>query len=290
MLVAVGAAPVAHGADRVLARVPVPVPLASHGDTLAYSRVDEAGRWRLVIWANGVARDLPVNPSDRPFDVDLGKGSRGSRVEAVYSECEGRDDCVLRRVDAATGESLENEMGTLAGDTRPSAHEGHVVWRTGSTLRTGHMGNPTGRSSRVAGPLPNGWDLGENRRLLTTTGGFRPAKDRTDVHLRLAGKVLHNASSGLLSSVRFGRPTLTATHAWVAQVRYGGAGQRFVRVHLRTRRKTMATGRGGMQDAVPVGDRAAYLWSGSGIEGECSAPGDPATPCEVRLTGRLSYR
>lgn len=284
----------ARAADTLIAEFPEIVPISARAGLLAYSRQAEAGRWQLVLWENGVARDAPVPTREAPFDVDLGFYPGG--VVAAYSRCAAYVTCDLYRFNlAGTRERRLARVSTAKRDeTRPAIHGGQVVFARGTELWTGLTDEPNSTPRRLSGTLPNGWDL-VGGRLLTTTGGFRPGLDRTDVYLRfgqvgLSGRVLHHSASGLLSNVAFPRPTLGGRYAFVAQVRRGAAGQRFVRINVRTGEHQEATGRRAVILAVPLGDRVAYLSGGGAEASACSGPDDPPAPCQLRITPPLSYR
>jgi hypothetical protein len=293
VLFALAVAAPAGAADTLIGEFSEAVPISARGELLAYSRQDERGRWRLVIWEKGIPRDLPVGSREKPFDVDLGFHPGGAA--AAYSRCERRRSCDLYRFDLQTGDEvrLARASTARADETRPAIHGGQVVFARGASLYRGETDDPDGRVRRITGKLPNGWDL-HGGRVLITTGGFQPGKDRSDVYLRLItgdrSRQLAHAASGLLSSVDFPRPTLTGRRAFVAQVRRGAAGNRFVRVELRTGRRTEATGRGGVHFAVPLGDRVVYVTSNTNEPGMCTEPGDRPQLCRLLVTPPLTYR
>ena len=277
----------AQAADTLLAQSSEVTPLSSRGGLLAYSREDERGRWRLVLWENGVGRDAPVRSRERPFDVDLGYG--GGRAVAVYSRCEKRRSCDLYKLNVQTGREQRLRRYSRRGsdETSPVVH--------GSTIVFARGGDAWANRRRIGTALPNGWDLRGNR-LLTTTGGFDTRRDRTDVYLRYgrigrSSRVLAHGASGLLSSAEMLPPTLFGHYAFVALIRRAASGQRFVRIDLRSGARAEARAPRGLQAAVPLRDRVAYVRSDSDVSGSCTHPEDGSGgPCRLYLTPPLSYR
>src|SRR4051812_13543959 len=74
----------------LIATEPAPTPISAfRGQALWSSAVSTNGnrRYRLRLWANGVARLLPVRSRTIPFDAQLGRDRSGHPV-IVYSRCE----------------------------------------------------------------------------------------------------------------------------------------------------------------------------------------------------------
>lgn len=87
---ALGAAPAAHAADRLITRDPTAANVTSHGGSanVVWARVGSDGRSRLVQRIRGRNRDLPVRPKAGLFDPDIGTNAQGQRV-IVYTRCAG---------------------------------------------------------------------------------------------------------------------------------------------------------------------------------------------------------
>jgi hypothetical protein len=83
----------ARAADTLLAEVDEPTPIRAYADVQVWSTFDGTV-YRLTIRRAGAIATLPVAPSRRPFDVDVGP-DRAGRPLLVYARC-GRD-----RVDAS---------------------------------------------------------------------------------------------------------------------------------------------------------------------------------------------
>jgi hypothetical protein len=80
------AGPAAAG-DEVIATLPPQTAIDALGGHVLWSVPDATGKsWRLVDFSHGTQHELPLRPSSAPFDVDLGRDSKG-RVAAVYSRC-----------------------------------------------------------------------------------------------------------------------------------------------------------------------------------------------------------
>ncbi len=75
----------AEGADTVLAPAPGAAGLTAQSGQVVFSR-QEAGRWTLVRWHNGVVDALPVASRAVPFDADAGTDKDGRPV-LTYSRC-----------------------------------------------------------------------------------------------------------------------------------------------------------------------------------------------------------
>lgn len=81
-------APAAHAADRVIARVDAPTPIAADRGLVAYSVRAGGDGFALVLrTSTGVTTRAPVPTRSVPFDVDLGPDADG-RTVAVYSRCD----------------------------------------------------------------------------------------------------------------------------------------------------------------------------------------------------------
>ncbi|CAB4932340.1 unannotated protein [freshwater metagenome] len=64
----------------------VKVSMSQRGTTIAWSAPTGTGRWKLILWRNGVTSDVPIATSNMPFDVDLGDDGHGHLL-ATYSRC-----------------------------------------------------------------------------------------------------------------------------------------------------------------------------------------------------------
>jgi hypothetical protein len=87
---ALGGAPTAHAADRLITRDPTAANVSAHGGSgnVVWARVGSDGRSRLVQRIRNRNRDLPVRPKAGLFDPDVGTNAEGHRV-IVYTRCAG---------------------------------------------------------------------------------------------------------------------------------------------------------------------------------------------------------
>jgi hypothetical protein len=129
---ALSAGGVAQAADTVVATTARPTPIDTHGGRLLYSAWDPAvNGYRLTELKDGVTRALPVDPSPRPFEVDMAWGPHNHHV-AVYPRCdgdpaleEGTAGCDLYMFDFPA-----NRETALRSANSPGADETSVaVWR-----------------------------------------------------------------------------------------------------------------------------------------------------------------
>ena len=269
----------ARAADVTIAETATSQVVAAHGDRLAWSDGD-----RLMTWANGIASALPVDPQEGGFDVNLGRGPNGETV-AVYSRDSG-----LHLFDFDRGREIR-----LIKLSRPGVREQgpvidgeRIVYFRGTANRRGlYVGTiPTGRI-RLIRNLPR--EIGpydfQGRRFAYTQGRF--AGDRFTDTLYVQDvytgrrRVMARVSSGLLSSARFAGPSFGGRYLYVARVRRGAEGNRFMRIALKTRRAKQVLGRKNVLEAAFSGGRAFYL-AGGEFDNECA-------PCRLSLTPKLAF-
>ena len=154
---AVGAGTAA--ADATLAAgLPSNVKVAMKGNTVAWSARTAGGRWKLVIWRAGVARDAAVAPSRWPFDVDLGDDGHG-RLLATYSRCikvvglERPRGCDVYRYDVTSRrERRVRGLGNgSASDYLPTASGGQIAFGAVDRRRPRKAVPPRSRRRRTEG-------------------------------------------------------------------------------------------------------------------------------------------
>ncbi len=100
--------------------------ISAYGDTVAWSELSSrTGEYFLNTAVGGQATRLPVPPSKRPFDVDLGPGPDGS-VWAVYSRCkQATTRCRLFRF--SFGLSAEAPLKTTGRASRSDTDP--AIWK-----------------------------------------------------------------------------------------------------------------------------------------------------------------
>src|SRR5919206_3367325 len=104
---------------------------------LVFSQFDRtANRYFLTVRRAGAAAPerLPVAPSGRPFDADIGSDSSG-RPALVYSRCSNPPgvasgcDLFVSSLDGATGERpVRNANDPNHNDTNPTLWRGRIAW------------------------------------------------------------------------------------------------------------------------------------------------------------------
>lgn len=126
---------------RTLAFPTESVPIAAHGDWVAWSTRSEGG-WTLAAWHRGTTLSLPVAPRSEPFDLDAGTDARG-RTVLTYSRCtqaparvgfaiqtwRGRG-CRVHVLDLASGRERPVRVPRTRGssDVMPSMWGGRVAF------------------------------------------------------------------------------------------------------------------------------------------------------------------
>jgi hypothetical protein len=127
--VAASAAPVATPGAATTVR--------EYAGTIAFSQFDPAtGQWRLAVRRAGAAAPelVPVAPSRRPFQVDIGPDSSG-RPELIYERCLATPgapsgcDLFVHALDGASGERpVRNANDPRHNDTAPTIWRGRIAW------------------------------------------------------------------------------------------------------------------------------------------------------------------
>jgi hypothetical protein len=108
-----------------------------YAGTIVFSRFDAATQqWQLAVRRAGAQATevLPVAPSIRPFQADIGPDSAG-RPSVVYQRCAPVTgpptgcDLFIYSLDAATGErSIDNASDPEHNDLGPTVWRGRIAW------------------------------------------------------------------------------------------------------------------------------------------------------------------
>ena len=143
--------------------------VSAHEAIAAWSSYDAAAdAYRLVTLRDGEVVRLPVAPSERPFDVDLGT-NRSGNVVAVYTreDEDGNSDIYRFSFRSGREEHLTKLSSPTADESQPTVHAGNIafvrrqgrrdVLRIGNTTRTGTptralASAPAGRRSGIVDP------------------------------------------------------------------------------------------------------------------------------------------
>lgn len=268
----------AQAADTKIAEPTSAQEVAGHAGRLAWSEGD-----RLMTWFNGLASQVPVPAQEGGFDVDLGRGPGGGTV-AVYSRPDG---LYLFDFTAGAERRLDRLSKPKVRERGPVIDRGRVAFLSGTAQRRGlYVGSIGSGEIRRVPKVPasiGGYDF-QGRRVVYTqvaASGDR-STDRLFVHdIRTGGRrVLARVTSGALSAAWLAGPTIAGRFAYVAKVRLFAAGNRFLRIGLRTRRTREVAGRRHVIQAAFTGGRALYLSTRSDEADQCG-------PCTLALTPRL---
>lgn len=287
-LLALPAAP-ARGQDTEIAETTLNQVVSAHGGRLAWSEQDADGGARLMTWFKGVASQVPVERQEGGFDVNLGKGPDGTTV-AVYSRCEG-SECSLYLYDFAQGEERRITKLSKKGvrEQGPVIDRELIAFFRGTARTRGlYVGSLRNGFIRRIPKLPReigAYDF-QGRRLAYTQGRFRGDRftETLFLHDTITGsrRAVAKTTSGLLSSARMVGTSFAGRYLYVAKVRRAAAGNRFLRINVRTRRGREVVGRQNIVDVAFDGDRAFYLRSGSEQAQDCG-------PCRLLLTPKLAF-
>jgi hypothetical protein len=306
--VLVSAAP-AGAQGRVLATVQRPTDVAAWQDDLVWSSFDPAtSSYRLVLsQAGGPPAPLPVAPSARPFDVDLGTNRSGSPY-AVYTRCDDGDTgCDLYRLGLRTGR--EERLSTLsspAWDERdPTIFAGRIAFvrhervggRMGDTIRIGdttRTGTPTRVLVRGRGLSRPELAPGDLAYTAPRPAPFGAVQVRV-VHLRTGSvRLVYEARSGGANSAQVTGPSLSQTgrsFLWARTNNGSGTGNRIVRYGIASRSFAYGQGSSRWTSTSWAGGVLGMLTSAS-FDGTCF-PGSDESPdasaCQVTLTGPVRF-
>jgi hypothetical protein len=312
-LAALAAAP-AHAAPTEVAVEQRPFSVSAHGDTIAWSSHDAAtDAYRLVVrTGDGAPRVLPVAPSGKPFDVDLGTNAAGS-LYAVYSRCDD-DDCDLYRLAVASGR--EQRLRTLSApdavERDPSIHRGHVIFvreergrggrrltvlRSGNTARGGTPTRALVRLDRRDGVLSDPQlDAGHMAYVVTVSageGGLRTIRLRN----RRSGRdvAIYRARSGALNLAAVTRPSFGANGAelyWARTNAGSGRGNRYVMHHISSGFQRFAVADPAAVSTAWLGEQRGMAVATAFARTACKendTDPDEDSRCRLSSTGPLSF-
>jgi hypothetical protein len=189
VVAAVGGAPPAHAADRLITRDPTTANVTSHAasSNVVWARVGSDGRSRLVQRIRGRNRDLPVRPKAGLFDPDVGTSASGNQV-IVYTRCAGLSgkDCDIWQYD---GRDRKERKVPGASSARCSEFAPSVWIATVAFGRTGPAGcnglyiARRGRATKLDERVPAETDLRAHRVAYVHI----PPGDNTRTFLRIRG-------------------------------------------------------------------------------------------------------
>jgi hypothetical protein len=135
-LAALAAVPAAAHAETV-ASPGAATAVKEYAGTIVFSHLDRTtNQWFLTVRRAGAAAPerLPIAPSGRPFDADIGPDAAG-RPELVYSRCSSPPgvpsgcDLFVYSLDGATGERpVRNANDPDHNDANPTLWRGRIAW------------------------------------------------------------------------------------------------------------------------------------------------------------------
>jgi hypothetical protein len=311
-------APAASASPTVLAKELRPSQVAAWNGTVAWSSYDpEAKAYRLMVSRDGGAPEaVPVDPSPRPFDVDLGTNRSGSTT-AVYTRCDDGDHgCDVYRVVLASGreERLDKISSPLWDERSPTIFRGEIAFirretHGGRTLDVLRIGNTTSGSrgtralvKAVAGPTSGliGAELSHNRIAYVTQGKGPYGFGEQDVHVRTLrsahDRLVYRARSGGANAALVTRPSLTEdlkAFIWARTNNGSGTGNALVRYTTATGRVDYARGSSRYTSSGWASDELgmAVFVDRSGT-GTCYSTTDESperSECSVQLTGHMLW-
>jgi hypothetical protein len=304
----VAAAP-AGAQERVLATEQRPTDVAAWGGDAVWSSFDPAtASYRLVRSHDGGApAPLPVAPSARPFDADLGTNRSGSTY-AVYTRCsDGESGCDLYRLGLSTGR--EERLASLSSprwdEREPTIFRGRIAFvrrelvggRMGDTIRVGDTtagGTPTKVLARGVGIAQP--ELGVSHLAYTRfrRAPFGAQQVRVVTLAGGADRLVYEARSGGANAARVTGPSLnhtTRSFVWARTNNGSGTGNRIIRYGIASR--TFAYGQGSSRwTSSSWADGALGLITSTSADGTCFPGADEspgASVCRVAATGPVRF-
>jgi hypothetical protein len=186
---ALGAAPIAHAADRLITRDPTAANVSSHGGSgsVVWARVGSDGRSRLVQRIRNRNRDLPVRPKAGLFDPDVGTSARGNQV-IVYTRCAGLSgkNCDVWQYDGFDRKErkVPGASSARCSEFAPSVWIATVAFaRTGPAGCSGLYVARRGRATKLDDRVPAETDLRAHKVAYLHI----PPNDTTRTFLRVRG-------------------------------------------------------------------------------------------------------
>jgi hypothetical protein len=286
-----------------------PFSVSSHGDSVVWSHFsEEPGLYELMTLRNGQRETLPVNPSPRPFDVDLGTSRSGSTV-ATYSRCaklprrpaDRATRCDLYQLDLATGaeRKLSRLSSSSADETQPTMFRGDVAF-VRKTKREWQLR----LNNRVLVRLPvrRGAILDpqlSGRRLAYTVADAGNGFGRKTIRVRTLGggrdRAIYQARSGGANAADVTRGSWNdrGSELYFARTNEGsGRGNRYVRWSASTGKFSYARGTSRAQSTSWAGGQVGMYVAEALTDGACFANDrDPnrISSCRLINTGPLAF-
>ena len=196
MLTLVASAP-ARAEDTVVANLPRPSTIRTYADIQVLDNLLDETHY-LVIRRNGVIENLPVAPSQQPFDPDIGPDANG-RPQLVYSRCDPNCDLFSYSLSGRGTERPVRGANTPADEFAPTLWKGRIAFararkaRARPVVYTRELAAPRSRPSKRLPAVPS------RARGERTTGGFVAALELSGNRL---AQIVNFEAQGQLAEVR----------------------------------------------------------------------------------------
>jgi hypothetical protein len=293
LALAFGASPAA--AEQRLAVESAPFTADAYGDVIAWSSYDPATKtYALRLLRAGQPVTPAVEPSGKPFDLDVGPGPDGAPL-VVYAR---HGD--LFQYDPATGlEQPLAEVNTKAIESNPSLHRSALAFvrrihrkpvvylRKGGDTRR----QPRPRFKQTLGV--DGLELSARGLFVTYRTDIVPTCCTRATLYRVAGGKLRRIFWVGSGGANFGQivtPTVFGHDLFFGRTNNGsGQGNTFFRFDLRSRKLFSARGTSRAMSLTWRGDRFLMARDTHGCVGALAGDPLPAATCELVLTDPIAF-
>jgi hypothetical protein len=219
--------------------------------SVAWTRKDADGVYRLVSYSRAATLlsqpvDLPVRPSEKPFDPDVGKSKRGAPL-VVYTRCAGVSgkDCDVYQFDGKRESKVKGASSSHCSEFAPSVWNGTVAFgRTGpGTCKGLYVKGERGTALRLDKRVPADTDL---RRGMVAY--LLASSQKSDLRLftikQARSRIVVAAVTGRRDGFRISNPTFDGSYVyWLFE-------------DLRRNRFTAGRSRGGPRSVIQWSDRS----------------------------------
>jgi hypothetical protein len=286
-----------------------PFSVSSHGSSVVWSHFsEEPGLYELMTLRDGQRETLPVRPSPRPFDVDLGTSRSGATV-AVYSRCaklptrpqDRGTRCDLYQLDLAANveKKLTRLSSSSADESQPTIFRGDVAF-VRKTKREWQL--RLNDQVLVRLPVKRGAILDpqlSRTRLAYTVADPGSGFGRKTVRVRTLGggrdRAIYQARSGGANAADVTRSSWNdrGSELYFARTNEGsGRGNRYVRWSAATGKLSYARGTSRAQSTSWAGGAIGMFVGEALTDGACFANDrDPnrISACRLIATGTLAF-
>jgi hypothetical protein len=294
LALALGAAPAA--AEERLAVESAPFTADAYGDVIAWSSYDAVAKtYALRLLRAGQPVMPRVEPSSKPFDLDVGPGPDGAPL-VVYAR--GGD---LFQFDPASGlEQPLAEVNTRGIESSPSLHRSALAFvreihrkpvvylRKGGDTRR----QPRPRFKRTL--EVDGLELSARGLFVTYRTDIVPSCCTRATLYRVAGGKLRRLFYVGSGGANFGQivtPTVFGRSIFFGRTNNGsGQGNNFFRLDLRSRKLFAARGTSHAMSLTWRGDRFLMARDTNGCAGALAGDPGPPPTCELVVTDPIAFK